>query len=169
MGAALIVQFEVLQCGERVLIAIDPVLLGFIRASAVALIEVGAAGGADTQAIRAAQHHKGRIHNDGIVDGAGKIDLTVLPHQLESILVGFLVLRLFEKVVLLDLAGNVEARGLQAAVAGRLRMRADGAFFWPNGKSGRQYSQVGGFEYVRAAFPLAPGETRQVELVCADE
>ena len=48
-------------------------------------------------------------------------------------------------------------------------MRADGAFFWPNGKSGRQYSQVGGFEYVRAAFPLAPGETRQVELVCADE
>ena len=40
---ALIVQFEVLQCGERVLIAIDPVLLGFIHASAVALIEVGAA------------------------------------------------------------------------------------------------------------------------------
>ena len=48
-------------------------------------------------------------------------------------------------------------------------MRADGALFWPNGKSGRQYSQVGGFEYVRAAFPLAPGETRCVELICANE
>lgn len=52
---------------------------------------------------------------------------------------------------------------------GGLRMRADGAILWPNAKAGRQYSQVGGFEYVRAAFPLAPGEPRQVELVCADE
>ena len=74
----------------------------------------------------------------------------------------------FSLPIIADRATRVAGQEGEVRIGG-LRVRADGALFWPNGKSGRQYSQVGGFEYVRAAFPLAPGETRQVELVCADE
>ena len=74
----------------------------------------------------------------------------------------------FSLPIIADRAARVAGQEGEVRIGG-LRVRADGAIFWPNGKSGRQYSQVGGFEYVRAAFPLAPGETRCAELVCADE
>src|SRR5699024_10400587 len=74
----------------------------------------------------------------------------------------------FSLPIIADKAARVAVQEDEVRIGG-LCMRTDGAILWSNGKVGRQYSQVGGFEYVRVVFPLAPGETRCVELACADE
>ena len=62
----LIVKREALQSGEGVLVRIDPSLLGPSGAAAVTLVEVGAARGAQPQAVLTAEHDKRGIHDHGV-------------------------------------------------------------------------------------------------------
>lgn len=95
-------------------------------APTIPLVEVGPTGGTQALAVGSAEDDEGGLHEKRARERVREVDRIVIEDEREVhiVLVIALVLlgRGLVQVVLVDLAGHVEARSLEAAVAGALHV-----------------------------------------------
>ena len=113
----LLVKLEILQCCKWIFRGFGP--FGLCLGGTIALldVEIATTSGTKTATIGLAEHHKRRVHDNGVVDGLAQIDDAILAQELVAVFVGLGVLGLMEEIELLDLAGNVKRGRLKATVA----------------------------------------------------